>query len=227
MNKINIIHIKGNKPKISNDIFVTMSKSFEILLTEVPLEKIENIINEDKIHVVLFDDINYEDISLDLTNTLKEKFAHIHLVMVTTREDELKQMRILHRRIDNIWEYSYSDEYIRTVFRALLTRMSKRYIINKQIQIGDVVIDRVLREVKFKDHFIDLTGKEYKIFHELVVFRDKFISKAELFKKVWGDFEDTTRSLDQYLHRIKKKIEHLGLKIHSDKDMGLMLIINK
>lgn len=225
MNKLNIIHVVDKEVKISKDIFETMAKSFEISYSEVNINNVTSIINEEKIHIVLFDNVDYHQISLDLTNALKEKFSHIHLVAISKRENELNEMRIYHRRIDNIWEASYSSEYHRTVFRGLLTRMSKRYIINKQVQFGDITIDRVLREVKFKDKFIDLTGKEYKIFHELVSRQGKGISKEELFKKVWGFDEDKTRTLDQYLHRIKKKTEDLGIKISSEKETGISISI--
>lgn len=104
MSKLNIIHVFESQDKtvLKETIFNTMSKSFEINLKSVLLENVQSIIEEDKIHVVLFDNVDYENISLDLTNALKDKFSHIHLVIITPSENEKKQMRIYNKRIDHI-----------------------------------------------------------------------------------------------------------------------------
>lgn len=62
--------------------------------------------------------------------------------------------------------------------------MSRKYVISKQLKYQDLTIDTVIREVKIKEHYIDFTPKEYKIFCELFFEVDKFIAKDVLFKKV-------------------------------------------
>lgn len=223
MNKISVIHVidKKFKPTLDEAIFNTMTKSFEMTFKQIDISNIDAIVTEEKIHVVVFDCVDYHDISLDLTNLLKDKFAHIHLVLITSREDEQKQMRIYNKRIDHIWEANYSADYFRTVFRALLTRMSRKYVISREIRFKDIIINHVIREIKIGTHFIEFTNKEYKIFYELIINEGKFIEKDFLFKKIWKFEEDTTRILDQYLHRIKKKIEPFNYTIEYDKDMGI------
>lgn len=223
MNKINVIHVtdKDNKSSLDNTIFQTMAKSFEMVFKQIDITDLSSIVNDEKIHVVMFDNIDYHDISLDITNLLKDKFAHIHLVLITEREDEQKQMRIYNKRIDHIWEASYSSDYFRTVFRALLTRMSRKYIIAREIKFEDIIVNHVIREVKIGEHFIDFTDKEYKIFYELILKEGSYIEKETLFKKIWKFEEDTTRILDQYLHRIKKKIEPFDYTIEYDKALGI------
>lgn len=223
MNKISVIHVtdKKSSPSIDETIFQTMSKSFEMSLKHLDISNVDQMLEEEKIHVVMFDNIDYHDISLDLTNFLKDKFAHIHIVLITTREDEQKQMRIYNKRIDHIWESTYSSDYFRTIFRALLTRMSRKYVIAREIKYRDITVNHVIREVKIGKHFVDFTDREYKIFYELILNEGGYIEKEWLFKKIWKFDEDTTRLLDQYLHRIKKKIEPLDYTIEYDKGMGI------
>ncbi len=102
MDKLNVIHVVNRQTALDEPIFQTMHKSFEMNLKTISFKEYASIVDEKKIHIVLFDNIDYHDISLDLTNKLKEKFAHIHLVLITAREDEQKQMRIYNKRVDHI-----------------------------------------------------------------------------------------------------------------------------
>jgi len=55
---------------------------------------------------------------------------------------------------------------------------------------------------------IDLTGRDVKLLSYFAANRGKVVSRNELFDVGWGfDFLPTSRSLDQYISQLRKKIE--------------------
>lgn len=75
-------------------------------------------------------------------------------------------------------------------------------------QFGRLVIDFEKRDALVDGRPVSLTNREYELLSFLARNPDRAVSRAALFKSVWGyDMDFNSNSLDVYIYRIRKKIE--------------------
>lgn len=97
--------------------------------------------------------------------------------------------------------------------RALLRRKSKNR--SPQLEIGDLSLNTVTREVKWKDRKIDLTTKEFVILQYLMSNPDAVITRRMIEVHAWNyDLDSISNLVDVYIRRIRQKIDpEAGKKI--------------
>lgn len=75
-------------------------------------------------------------------------------------------------------------------------------------RFGQLVIDFERRDAFVDGKSVELTNREYELLSFLARNPDRAVSRAALFKSVWGyDMDFNSNSLDVYIYRIRKKIE--------------------
>jgi DNA-binding response OmpR family regulator len=98
--------------------------------------------------------------------------------------------------------------------RALLRRadaMAHRAKLDAgNLEIGDLRIDPVAREVRLHDVPIDLTPREFDLLHFLARHPGKVFSRMDLLNHVWGYRHDG------YEHTVNTHINRLRMKIETD-----------
>lgn len=75
-------------------------------------------------------------------------------------------------------------------------------------RFGRLVIDFERRDALIDGKSVELTNREFELLSFLARNPDRAVSRATLFKSVWGyDMDFNSNSLDVYIYRIRKKIE--------------------
>src|SRR5262249_7070548 len=86
--------------------------------------------------------------------------------------------------------------------QAVLRRTRRR----STIQVGDLAIDPLLRQVRRHGRPVDLTPREFELLTILIGERGRVVSKGDLLKRVWKlDSEPGTDFLQLHLSRLKRK----------------------
>lgn len=141
---------------------------------------------------------------------LKEKH-NTPIIMLTARADLLDKVLGL--------ESGASDYMTKPFeFRELIARIrvQTRKEINKEqtkINLKDLEIDAIKREVFYKNENIPLTKMEFDLLYLLASQKDQIFSREKLLDKVWG-YENypTTRTVDTHVLQLRQKLSQEMIK---------------
>ncbi len=106
------------------------------------------------------------------------------------------------------------DDYITKPFgvRELLARI-KSILRRSQgpkgqvLELGPLKIDLRGHTVSSKGEPVEMTSKEFDLLRYLIERRGRVLSRDEILTHVWGyDYEGTTRTIDNFINRLRQKI---------------------
>lgn len=221
--KIQIYIVDGNKERMNAQIWKRIEHIFEVDVHHIKLEQVVEIANK-KVHMILYEHVSSKQISYAAIDTVQKHNNHLHTAVLTDEADMKSVTRFYENHIDYVLNSSWDDDYIVAVMITLLKRKSPKYFHEVKVDFKDITVDIMLNEIKVAGQIVDTTKKEFTLIKKLVKNSDKFLTKQELFKMIWGYDVDTTRVLDQYLFRIKKVLEKSQAKVQVDREKGVKLI---
>ena len=77
-----------------------------------------------------------------------------------------------------------------------------------RLQIADLEIDLLSREVRRSGELIDLTTKEFALLEYLSRSRGRVVTRTMILDRVWGmRFDPATNIVDVHIHRLRSKID--------------------
>ena len=81
------------------------------------------------------------------------------------------------------------------------------------IQIGDLTVDPVTRQVTVGERRVELANKEFALLHALAAEPRRVFTKDELLRDVWGfRSQGRTRTLDSHASRLRRKLDPDGAR---------------
>lgn len=76
------------------------------------------------------------------------------------------------------------------------------------LQIKDLKVDLIKREVTRGDQFVELSKREFSILELLLVNANRVLSKSEITEKIWNiNFDRGSNVVEVHLHQLRKKID--------------------
>lgn len=165
----------------------------------------------------------YDLIILDVMMPLKSGFEvcrELRLkkddtpVLMLTAKDEIEdRVTGLDLGADDylIKPFDFSELLAR--IRALLRRKGKSR--SPKLKIGDLSLNTVTREVRWKGNLVELTTKEFVILQYLMRNPDAVVTRSMIEAHAWDyDFDSISNLVDVYIRRIRQKIDpEAGKKI--------------
>lgn len=115
------------------------------------------------------------------------------------------------------------DEF-RARIRALVRRGGAKR--TEQLAAGNVVLNRLTREVFVDGKECHLTAKEFQLLEHFLLNRRQVVSRTELLEKVWDmNFDPGSNVVDVHVTRLRKKLESstANVKITAKRGMGFLL----
>lgn len=109
--------------------------------------------------------------------------------------------------VDRVIYTGVSDEYLKWSTIASLRRYKETHSKASVIFYKNIIADFAENKFLINNKKIRLTTKEVDLLRFVLKNKGKYISKNKIFKEVWGyDEIDTTRTVDQMVFKLKKKI---------------------
>lgn len=109
-----------------------------------------------------------------------------------------------------------ADDYVTKPFRVaeLLARIKahlRRRAPMASLQFGDVEVDRVGRVVKRRGEEVELTAREFDLLDLLLERPGRAVTRETILQKVWGgDYFGTDRTVDNFITRLRQKLDTPG-----------------
>jgi two-component system OmpR family response regulator len=163
----------------------------------------------------------------DVCQSLRRKQIPTLILMLTDMNTPEDQLRVLNFGADDYLTKPFVFAVLLARVRALLRRAP--FITLPQLKIGDLVMDTLTREVRYKDAPVDVFGKRYSILevlmrHSAIVVRRRFLEE-----NCW-DFTMDAKSnvLEAHISILRATFAARGLKklIQTVRGVGYRLNIH-
>ena len=146
---------------------------------------------------------------IEVCRQLREnpEFKNTYIFFLTALSDRELQTQALDTGGD---DFIQKITGLRALTHKIGTVLKKKLVIRKwvkQIQLGDLVIDRENRLVNYKGKDISLSEAEFEIIYFFAQNPKKIISKDNLVNNIWGSDEYLlAKTLDTYLKNVTDKL---------------------
>lgn len=130
------------------------------------------------------------------------------VLMVSAKDGEIDQADGLDLGADGYLVKPFSFVVLVAQVRALLRRGGGA---RRKLTLGELVIDRGLREVSWGGADVSLSPREYAVLDVLASRAGSVVTKDELLRTVWGDEQAATRNaVEVYVGYLRRKLEAVG-----------------
>ncbi len=146
---------------------------------------------------------------LAVCRELRSKKVNIPILMLTARDTIEDRVKGLDSGADDYLVKPFAFSELLARMRALLRReaLSK----TPKLQVGDLVLDTLTREVWRRERNIDVTTKEYSILEYFMRHPNIVITRTMLEENVWDyEFDSMSNIIDVYIRRLRCKVDEEG-----------------
>jgi DNA-binding response OmpR family regulator len=141
------------------------------------------------------------------------KERDIPIIMLTARDDEIDRVVGLELGADDYVVKPFSVRELLVRVKNVLRRMSAQPSTQsaRRIEVGDLIIDEIRREVTLYTIQIKLTSLEFELLNTLSQHAGQVLSREQLITKVWGyDYLGDVRVVDAVVKRLRAKIREIS-----------------
>ena len=203
---------------------VKLKKDFEIFTAEdgkAALKLLENV----KIDLLLVDVMMPIMDGYTLVKTLRNENNQIPAIMITAKSEVPDKLKGFDSGVDDYMTKPVDFDELKARIKVLLRR--SRINKEKQIEIGDVVINSETFSIKKEKSIMYLPKKEFEILYTLLSYPDIIFTKDQLLEQIWGyDSESDETTVRTHINRLRNKIEEFNeFEIVTVRGMGYKGII--
>lgn len=154
------------------------------------------------------------------------KVSNVPIIMVTSRDNEIDELISLNNGTDQYITKPYNIRILLAKVSGLLKRSQSMEVCQNKINYNGLILDISKSIIEKENEKIELTKNELKIFHFLLLNKEKIISRDELMDYLWESesfIDDNTLSVN--IKRLRNKLEELGMKdcIETKRGQGYIL----
>ena len=170
-------------------------------------EEALNTIFEKHIDLVIVDIMMPKLDGYEFTKAVRSNNIDLPILMISAKQLPEDRKKGFISGIDDFMTKPIDSEELLLHIKALLRRAKNNN--EKQIIIGDVILDYDSYTVSRLDEKIDLPQKEFQLLFKLLSFPNKIFTRIQLMDEIWGlDCETGTDTLTVHIARLRKKFEH-------------------
>jgi DNA-binding response OmpR family regulator len=131
--------------------------------------------------------------------------SDIPIIMLTARSMEADKLRGLESGADDYVTKPFSPRELVARVGAVLRRARPAPAL---VRIGDIEIDRGLRQVRRRGTPVAVTTGEFRLLEVLLSVPGRAFTRAELAERAFGhDYEALDRTIDAHIMNLRRKIE--------------------
>jgi len=132
------------------------------------------------------------------------------VLLVSAKDGEIDQADGLDLGADGYVVKPFSFVVLVAQVRAVLRRGAAEGA-ERRLKVGDLTVDRAVREVRFAGELVPLSPREFAVLEVLISRAGAVVTKDELLKSVWGDELAATRNaVEVYVGYLRRKLDAAG-----------------
>ena len=136
------------------------------------------------------------------------RVSNVPIILLTARGEEFDKLFGFELGADDYMVKPFSPKELVARVKALLRRSeAKTNDTNCFLQVGNIVINRLSREVSIDNNIINLTNKEYELLYFLSTNPKIVFTREQLLLKVWGyEQYGDPRTVDTHIKKLREKL---------------------
>ncbi len=176
-------------------------------------QKATTLFEEGKFDLVLLDVMMPEKSGYDVCREIRTKDENIPVIMLTAKGEEIDKVVGLQLGADDYITKPFGVHELLARISAILRRANRNNTNNdiketESFTIGLWSVNSKSYKISKESTSIDITDRELKILRLFNKHPDEVLSRDTMLNEVWGiDYFGTTRTLDQHIAQLRKKIE--------------------
>jgi DNA-binding response OmpR family regulator len=202
------ILIIEDDPAILKGLRAGLEEEHYHILTESDGEKGYQLAQRENIDLIILDLMLPSKNGEDICKELRQKGIQTPIIMLTSKSDELNKVLGLELGADDYVTKPFSIRELKARIKAQLRRA---VVEKKEIEVfsfSDVHLDFKRQEATKQNKALKLSAKEFDIMKILIQYEGEVVSRDMLLNEIWGyEIFPTTRTVDNYILNLRKKIE--------------------
>ena len=210
MKKILIIE---DDPSIQKGLNDALTEEHFSVLSALDGEKGYQTAKRENISLIILDLMLPNKNGKEICRDLRKEGVQTPILMLTSKKQEMDKVLGLEIGADDYMTKPFSIRELIARIKALLRRQSEIHSTISETQFGDVYADFSKQEATRGKKKLKLSAKEFQLLKYFVEHEGKVVSRDALLDDVWGyDVTPTTRTVDNYILSLRKKIEAIPSK---------------
>jgi two-component system OmpR family response regulator len=145
---------------------------------------------------------------ITLLNTVREAGDQTPAVILSAKNKVEDRVKGLRSGADDYMTKPFAFEELLARVEIVASRQAPTKVENTNIELGDLKLDLINRQVTRDGQVIDLQSKEFKLLEYLLKNKGKIVTRTMLLEKVWEyNFDPQTNVIDVHISRLRNKID--------------------
>lgn len=204
---VNILLVDDNE-KIRKLMEIYLKREgYNVLHAQNGMDALE-VLDKIAADLIIADIMMPEMDGFELTSSLRDAGYNMPILMVTAKDTFPDKKKGFDLGTDDYMTKPVDmDEFVLRT-KALLRR--SKISGDRQIVLGNIVLDYDSLEVRFPGEIIELPKKEFYLLYKLLSYPKKIFTRQELMDDIWGfESEADERTIDVHIKRLREKFGNL------------------
>lgn len=158
----------------------------------------------------------------EVLRRLRGQDRRLPVLVLTARDSLASRVDTLNLGADDFLAKPFELAELEARLTALVRR--SRGTGHPRLACGPLALDTVTRQFTLGGDTLALSPREHALLGALILRSGEPMSRQQVMDRIFGDDEDVQSSaIDVLLHRLRKRLEHSGVRIHTYRGLGYVL----
>jgi DNA-binding response OmpR family regulator len=205
---MNTILVIEDDPSIARGVEIALGAEHFKVVCAATGEKGLSQARRDTIDLIILDLILPDRNGEDICRELRAARVTTPILMLSSKKEEMDKVVGLEIGADDYMTKPFSTRELIARVKALLRRVSNLPKDIGEFRLGDVHLDFRKQEAYKKNVHLKFSVREFEVLKYFATHAGEVVSRDMLLDEVWGyEHFPTTRTVDNYILSIRKKIE--------------------
>ncbi len=159
---------------------------------------------------------------LDVLKRLRDRRSRVPVLVLTARDTLDERVQGLDLGADDYMTKPFDLPEFEARVRALVRR--GHYNAGSELTHGRLRLDSAARRLFHDGQPIEMSAREFALTELLLARQGRVVSKEQIIDQMFGFGDDVgTNAIEVYVHRVRRKLEPLGVVIRTVRGMGYLL----
>ena len=161
----------------------------------------------------------------DILRALRAQDSRLPVLVLTARDSLADRVNTLNEGADDFLAKPFALAELEARLTALVRRA--RGSEHPRFSCGNLQFDAVTRQFSLNSEILHLSPREHAALKSMIQRSGEPMSREQLMNRVFSDEEDVQPSaMDVLMHRLRKRLEHSGVRIHTYRGLGYALEVD-
>ncbi len=205
-NSVRVLLVEDEE-KMRELIKIVFRKEDFVIIEAVDGKQGLNLFRTNSVDIVILDIMLPEIDGWTVCREIR-RTSNIPIILLTARGEEFDKLFGFELGADDYLVKPFSPKELMARVKALLRRAEiKSNEAVSYYRFGDIVIDRLSREVTVNGRPVNLTNKEYELLYFLAANPKIVFTREQLLLKVWGyEQYGDPRTVDTHIKKLREKL---------------------